>query len=142
LRRLRKASLEQRGITAITGSGVLVTLVFGFTAAVSKGHHFANFTHAEKLLLGFALILFVLSGFLALVTNMPGRIGSLPLDRLRPQSDTVYEPVDTATLEAMIKAIKSIREVNGTKANWLVWAFGFQMLAILTVGATAAAIVF
>lgn len=136
----RKASLEQRGITVITTSGVLVTLVFGFTAAVSKGKHFANFTHAEKLLLGIALILFVLSGFLALVTNIPGRIGRLPLDMLRTKS-SAYEPLDSSTLDAMIKAVQSVRVVNGSKANWLVFAFAFQLLAILTVGGTVVAIV-
>ena len=66
-----KVSLEGRAITLITTSGVLVTLTFGFAAAVAKGKHFGTFDNAEKTALSIALGLFALSAAIALATNFP-----------------------------------------------------------------------
>ena len=51
----RKDSLEKRGITVITTSGALVTLIFAFTSAVAKGHNLGNFTLGEKIAIAVAL---------------------------------------------------------------------------------------
>lgn len=66
-----KASLEQRAITLITTSGVLVTLAFGFAAVVAKGKNFGNFDRAEKVALSVSLFLFACSALIALYTNVP-----------------------------------------------------------------------
>jgi hypothetical protein len=131
----RKASLEQRGITVITASGTFVTLVFAFVTVVQKGHRFNNFTHAEKALLFTALTLFSLAALFGLLTNIPARYGAIPLDLLNPH-ESAQDPIDRGTVEAIIEAAKSIRKVNRDKANWLVWAFLFQLLGIGTLSAS------
>jgi hypothetical protein len=128
----RKDSLERRGITVITASGVFVTLIFGFASSVTKGHHFANFTHVEKVLLGVALILFVLSGFAALTINLPGSIVG---PKLRDVARGAF------SLDAAVEEVESLRDVNGGKANALVVATLLQLLAILTLGGTVGAVV-
>lgn len=129
----RKESFERRGITVITASGVFVTLIFGFAASITKNQHFANFTHAEKVLLAVALGWFLLSGFVALATNIPARIGTVPVAKL---IDSSGDP-----LPLMVEALESLRKVNKEKANQLVIAALCQLIAILTLGGTVIAVV-
>jgi hypothetical protein len=65
--RARKVSLEQRAITVITSSGVLVSLLFGFTAVVDGDEP----TEFGKVLLGAALLFFVAATILSLLANRP-----------------------------------------------------------------------
>jgi len=131
----RKESFEKRGITVITASGVFVTLIFGFAASVTKSHNFANFTFVEKLLLGIALGLFIVAGFIALVTNIPGAINAPLLQ------DRVYRPQDDDTIKKAILEIEDLEKVNASKATCLVVAILVQLLAILMLGGTVIAIV-
>ena len=71
----RKASLEQRGITVITASGAFVTLVFGFSALVTKGVPFTNFSTPEKVFLVAALVLFVSASLFGVAANIPRPMG-------------------------------------------------------------------
>jgi hypothetical protein len=136
----RKTSLEQRGITVITTSGVLVTLAFGFTTAVTKGHRFANFTHLERDLLGVALAFFIAAAICGLLANMPGRIGAFPLATLLPENAADPSP-STTPLDLTVTSVNSVREVNRTKANWLVWALLLQLVAIVALAVTVIVIV-
>jgi len=122
----RKESFEKRGITVITASGVFVTLVFGFGASVTKSHHFANFTFAEKILLAVSLGWFILSGFVALMTNIPARIGTVP-----PR--VVLDAPPERMLRMLVDSLESLRQVNKEKAN--------QLVAIATLGGTVIAVV-
>jgi hypothetical protein len=74
LEEARKESLEKRGITVITASCVIVTLIFAFSAAVAKGNQFGNVNSWEKILLAVALILFILSSLFGLATNRPRNV--------------------------------------------------------------------
>ncbi len=130
----RKESIERRGITVITTSGVLVTLAFGFTTAVTKGKHFLNFTPDEKLLLGIALGLFVVSGFVALLTNMPAKLTLMPLDEIE-------HGILPERIHDIGCAVESVRAVNRDKANSLVVATLLQLVAIAVLGATVMIIV-
>jgi hypothetical protein len=125
-----KASLEQRAISLITTSGVLVTLAFGFTAAVAKGNHFANFTAAERDVLIAALALFVVSAVIALTVNQPKSYAvpdfrdllGIPLER----------KVEGKPLERFHAALKEGRAENDRKALRLTIAFWSQIAAIIT----------
>jgi hypothetical protein len=128
-----KESFERRGVTVITASGVFVTLVFGFASSVTKGHHFANFTYAEKILLAVALGWFIVSGFVALSTNIPARIGTVPGEAFIEKPDRL--------MSLLVEALGSLRAVNREKANQLVVAALCQLVAILTLGGTVIAIV-
>lgn len=130
---VRKESFERRGVTVITASGVFVTLIFGFASSITKSHHFANFTHSEKILLAVSLGWFIISGFVALATNIPARIGTVPSRALiSAQGELVI---------LLVQALDSLREVNREKANQLVVATLCQLVAILTLGGTVIAIV-
>lgn len=130
----RKESFEKRGITVITASGVFVTLVFGFGSSVTKSHHFANFTLAEKVLLAVALGWFIASGFVALMTNIPARIGTVS-----PRN--IFDAPPEHLLQLMVRSLESLRQVNKEKANQLVVAALCQLIAILTLGGTVIAVI-
>jgi hypothetical protein len=131
----RKESLERRGITVITTSGVLVTLIFAFAGAVAKGHHFGGFTFPEKLMIGVSLALFIISGIYGIATNTPRTYAALKLEVLKAgrgavPSDAVSEDI----LQNLIAALGVSRERNDLKAGALSQAIVFQGLAILVVG--------
>jgi hypothetical protein len=124
-----KASLEQRAITLITTSGALVTVAFGFSAAVTKNAKFTNFTSAERAVLVAALVLFAISAVVALWVNQP----------------KAYEVPDFSdvlgirTVEAAPSAIERFEsvltegeELNNAKALWLTIAFSVQLAAIVS----------
>jgi hypothetical protein len=140
LEEARKESLEKRGITVITASGVIVTLIFAFSAAVAKGNQFGNFNSWEKILLGLALTLFIVSSLFGLATNRPRNYGVLPLKTLRGQNEkgqeTPSEPISEETLQEMINVVEVSRERNDVKASALVLSITLQSLAVLVVGIT------
>jgi hypothetical protein len=61
----RAASLEQRAMAAITTSGVLVSLVFGFGTLI-KGKQITGLPDAPRVLLVLALVSFVATAIIAL----------------------------------------------------------------------------
>lgn len=125
-----KASLEQRAITLITVSGVLVTLAFGFTAAITKAASFTNFDLTEKIFLVISLAFFALSALIALTINIPKGY-SVPdfRDLLGIPTD---KPIDGAPLERLHAALTSARGENSAKALRLTYAFCAQLAAIAT----------
>ena len=126
-----KASLEQRAITLITTSGVLVTLAFGFTTAITKSKNFANFTHAEKVVLVVALAFFVVSALIALIVNLPKSYAVPNFSDVLGLSDT---PMERAPLQRLTRVVELGREENNRKAIKLTLAFSAQLVGILTLG--------
>jgi hypothetical protein len=112
----RKESLERRGITVITASGVLVTLAFGFATAVAKGHHYANFTTPEKIVLDIALAVFILSSLFALLTNTPRNYGVPQIDALRSESapqGLPGEEINEQLLGKLLSMLEGVRLSEG-----------------------------
>src|SRR5690348_5642945 len=70
--RTRKASLEARGITVITTSSALSTLLFGLTAGLTTLSRF-RLPPAAKLPLVLTLATFVFAAAFSLAVNMPLR---------------------------------------------------------------------
>ncbi|MFZ1926007.1 MAG: hypothetical protein WAU42_07680, partial [Solirubrobacteraceae bacterium] len=64
----RKASFEQRGIAVVTTAGTLVTLLFGLAALSTSVAKAQQLSGATKTALAYALVLFVASAILALLT--------------------------------------------------------------------------
>lgn len=122
-----KSSLEQRAITLITASGVLVTLAFGFTAAVAKGQHFSNFTPAERIVLVISLALFASSALIALIVNQPK---SYPDPDFRDILGISSTPIEGKPLQRFDIALEEAHLVNDKKALRLTYAFGAQLAAI------------
>jgi hypothetical protein len=140
----RKESLEKRGITAITTSGVLVTLIFAFASAVAKGHHFGTFTLPEKILLGIALLVFVVSAAFGVATNTPRNYGVLSIKLLAGDPNephTPDAPVSKDVLEALVEALQVARERNDTKAIALTAAIALQTVAFFIVGVTIVVVI-
>lgn len=140
----RKDSLERRGITVITASGVLVTLTFGFATAVAKGQHYANFTFAEKTVLDIALALFILAAIFALLTNTPRNYGVPQIDALKEKSiptDSPETPISEDLLLKLISMLKVARHTNDNKARALYISMYVQLLAILMLGVAVGIVV-
>jgi uncharacterized protein with PQ loop repeat len=124
-----KASLEQRAITLITVSGVLVTLAFGFSTAITKSSKHANFTPAERIVLVIALALFAISAILSLVVNMPYHASVPDLSDVLRITDRV---IPGAPLERLDAAIEDVKAHNYFKANLLALAFSVQLAGVAT----------
>lgn len=124
-----KSSLEQRAITLITTSGVLVTLAFGFTAAITKGASFKNFDLTEKSFLVVSLGLFALSALIALTVNMPKGY-SVP--DFRDVLGITDAPIGGKPLERLDAALRNARAENSAKALRLTYAFCAQLAAVAT----------
>jgi hypothetical protein len=123
---MAKSSLEQRAITLITASGVLVTLSFGFSAAVAKGTHFANFTRPERIVLVTALGFFAFSALTALFVNEPEGYSAPEVD------DLITLPANSQFMarQRLSGAIDKARMANGDKATMLVAALWLQLAGI------------
>ena len=138
----RKDSLERRGITVITASGVLVTLAFGFATAVTKGHAYANFTTAEKIVLDIALAFFVLSAIFALLTNTPRNYGVPQIQALSSSSGSEPdEAISEELLGKLISMLETARHSNDNKARALFISMYLQLTAILLLGVAVGIVV-
>jgi hypothetical protein len=129
-----KTSLEQRAITLITASGVLVTLAFGFAAAVTKAKSFTNFDSVERGFLLASLAFFAISALIALGVNFPRGYST-------PEFDDVLginagKEFRRKPLERFDVALKAARKRNSKKAQLLAVGFFFQLLAIITLAVT------
>jgi hypothetical protein len=129
-----KSSLEQRAITLITASGVLVTLAFGFTTAITKGKSFTNFDPVERGFLIASLALFTFSALLALGVNIPRGYSAPDFDDVL--GIDVEKPFIRKPLGRFDVALKAGRERNNKKAQLLAVAFVFQLLAIIALAVT------
>ena len=137
-----KASLEQRAIVLITTSGVLVTLAFGFTAAITKSGRSANFTRPERVILTVAVALFICSAITALTVNVPKGY-DVPdyQDVLLPTAEHSEATVASIPPDRrLLNAISVGRQLNDAKAYRLTYAFGLQLLAIATLGVVVAVV--
>jgi hypothetical protein len=137
----RKASIEQRAMALITVSGVLVTLIFGFSAAVAKGQTFANFTNYERGVLIAALISFIISAVLAVIANRPLVYGIVQLDELLTPDAPRDQPapdisIPQSTFKALVERVDIARENNQAKANFLTAAIVAQLVAVLLLAVT------
>jgi len=141
----RKKSLEQRGITVITTSGTLVTLVFALTTVVQKGKAFEVFLRRERVWLQTSLLLFVIAATLALLVNLPRGYHALQIRDLRlllgiesKHEPSIQESKPQLSNEGahVVIARKQTgvlffaRKLNSFKAWSLVFAIAFEVSAV------------
>lgn len=140
--RATKASLEARGITVITTSGGLVTLLFGLTALATKAAATYTLPVVATDALIVAAVLFVLAACFGLITNWAVdylEASAEGLDELlnRDWADEQEQgQLDVAS--TTIEIIKTYRRRNAMKATWLRVAMGLEILAV--VGIVAAVV--
>lgn len=130
----RKTSLEQRGATVITMSGLLVTLLFGLSAYVPEQARFPVGTGGRAALLC-AIGFLLLAAVLALVSTMP-----LPYGRLRVEDldlpALIAEPTDRARQRVVVTSARLLagtQRLNGLKANMLMAATLAQVMSAVSI---------
>jgi hypothetical protein len=141
----RKASFEQRGLSVVTTSGALATLLFGLAAftATKKSHD--HLPHDARLALVVALILFVVAGILALLTNLPVayEVPSAEMILNLAERDPPHTDVEAQRELAKVYAriVKDAKQKNGQKGWLLFGALLFEVGAILAVAVAVALVV-
>lgn len=135
----RRASFEQRGITVITTSGALATLLLGLGALSTKRSNTFVLPETSEVLLALALLCFAAAAALALMTNVPRRYETVTVDAMRKRlNEKPVRGADAAArdvAEARLKAITTAKARNRTKGYLLFGALGAEVLAVALVGA-------
>lgn len=134
--RERKKSIEARGLSVVTSSGTLATLLFALAALVTGSEGFKLPSGSRPLLVA-SIILFALAGTLGIFTNKPLRYAEPATDWLNKLTQPAVWDKTTATLaarraaEARIASIESFRVKNQTKVNLLTAAIALQVIAVV-----------
>lgn len=132
----RKTSIEARGITIITTSGALVTLLFGLSALFTGAEGYVPPGEVDDLLYG-ALALFVLAGLAGLVTNVPLLYENVkPTELQRVVRDLWADPSDRASKRisaTYVKFVYRAQKLNQIKAYVLLFGLLFQIVAVVLV---------
>lgn len=135
----RKESIEKRGLSVITTSGTIVTLLLGLVTILSKADGFTLVKQARGPLY-VSIVLFATAAVLGLATNLPlPWYGNVDDDAIVKQLNRKpVEPAENAQLRialANMEIFKRARRMNGIKARVLIWA-----MAVEVSGAVALAI--
>lgn len=132
--RNRKVSLEARGVTVISTSSALATLLFALTAGLTATSKF-RLPAPAKLPLLLALITFVFAAAFSLALNVPLRYHEPTPDGLAKlvHHDYWKAPAvigEMRVAEVQITSLTAARSANDLKARLLVGAILFESLAI------------
>jgi hypothetical protein len=139
--RATKSSLEARGITVITTSGGLITLLFGLVAlATNEAATYTLPDPAPVLLIGAALLL-TAAGACGLLTNWALSYREATVDGMNEllqrdwDADLAQGQLDVAA--TIVAIIGTSRDKNDEKANLLRAALVFEILGVICVAAAA-----
>ena len=141
----RKRSFEQRGLAVITTSGVLVSLLFGLTTALTgaAGYHLPH--GSRGWILG-ALVCFVAAAIAAILTNVPLKYSGVTADAL---NKTIDERWQDSAAEAQrevalteVKVIRRAKERNRWKGWALVFAIAAEIAAVVCLAVAIAVILY
>lgn len=144
--RSRKASLEARGITVITTSSTLATLLFALTAGLTAAATF-KLPGSAKLPLFMALASFVIAALLGLLANLPWKYQESTPQGLNKLLDARYWTAPAyigqmRVAQAQISTLAVARVVNTRKARLLLGAIAFELLAVILLAWAIAAILY
>jgi hypothetical protein len=133
--RNRKISLEARGVTVITTSGTLATLLFALTAGLTAAAK-VKLPESAKLPLLLALVAFVIAALSGLATNVPLRYRETTPQGLARLVDAKYwtAPPEVGQLRvaaARVTVIAATRSANGLKVVFLIVAVFAEFLAVV-----------
>ena len=132
--RSRKTSLEARGVTVITTSSALATLLFALTAGLTATSKF-RLPVPAKLPLLLTLVTFVFSAAFSLAANVPLIYREPTPAGLAKLINTDYwsaaaEIGEIRVAEAQVTSLTAARSANNLKAKLLIGAVFFELLAI------------
>jgi lysylphosphatidylglycerol synthetase-like protein (DUF2156 family) len=137
----RKKSLEQRGITVITTSGSLVTLVFASTTLVSKGKEFALLINHENELIITGLWFFVGAAALALFVNLPMFYRGIRGSRFLEILGDPFGNGEERLLKEEVDVLRAARRWNRRKSYALALAIFAEVVAVMFIVISVAYIV-
>jgi hypothetical protein len=143
--RARKGSVEARGISVITTSGVLVTLLLGFGGLV-RGTRDLVLPPIADVTLVCGLAAFVLAAVGALYSNAPLKYAEPRAEDLREWLDPRLWGAEAMAgevraAEARLDVLVAARALNDRKATVLTGAIAAEVVAISLVAVTVVAIV-
>jgi hypothetical protein len=141
----RKSSFEQRGLAVVTTAGTLVTLLFGLAALSTTVGKSDPLRHEEKVWLGVALVLFVLSSIAALATNFPLKYEVVEAKEIEARlNETPIKDGEAARLdvaETEITTLTDAKQKNACKGKMLFLAMVLEVLAVACVGVAIAEVI-
>jgi hypothetical protein len=132
----RKTSFESRGITVITSSSTLATLLLGLVAIATKSSQTFTLPSASQTPLALALVAFTAAAALALFTNLPWVASEANPDGLANILDTdeLWRAGETEALRAVaanrLSVLRSESTVSTRKGWALVVAMLFEAVAV------------
>jgi hypothetical protein len=133
----RKSSIEQRGLSVITTSGALVTLLFGLVSLITKSQTFA-LPKAAHGPIGIAIGFFVCAAILGLLTNIPLFYMTVDPKGLQAIIDRRWQErkasAELRVAATQQKLIERAQSVNSIKAWILVAAMSLEVCAVLLIG--------
>ena len=141
----RKESFERRGITVITTSAALASLLYGLTSVISSAPHTGIPTWARYFLYG-ALFFFGAAAVAAILTNVPLRYRGIKTDRLRElvereEWEKPAPPAERGAAKARLVVLKAARAANNLKGIALLVAVIAEVVAVICVAVSVAIIV-
>lgn len=144
-----KDSLAQRGITVVTTSGTLVTLVFAFTAltTASKASPFRALAPWIRGLFVAGLAGFIVAVALGIAISLPRKYNEVDeggfATMLDPRYWSAADPVEGARAAATARTeiIATFRRDNATNARLLRYAILAEFAAVSLLAGAAAGIV-
>jgi hypothetical protein len=138
----RKTSFEQRGVAVITTSGVLVSLLFGFAAVVTKSNTFVLPVPAKDFLV-VSLVLFVLAAVAGIISNWPLRYLQLEVSELKRFMEPKIwsgssETAARRIAEAQVGVLARARRLNFLKGSALLVGMIFEVSAVISLAMAVA----
>lgn len=135
--RARKASIEARGLSVITTSGALVTLLFALGSLVSGADSHELPTGARWLLIS-ALFLFLGAAIGGIVANFPLRYREVAIPALRSltQPELWNRAGQSGTrrlAEAAVNVLERARDTNAYKVRALLVGLVLEVGAVVAV---------
>jgi hypothetical protein len=133
--RSRKVSLEARGVTVITTSSTLATLLFALTVGLTTAAGF-KLPGPARLPLVLALCAFATAAVLGLMTSIPLRYREPTPSGLAKLVDAKFwtAPPEIGQLRvasARVTILALARAANGLKVRLLLGAIFFELLAVI-----------
>jgi hypothetical protein len=131
----RKVSLEARGVTVITTSSTLATLLFALTAGLTAAPAF-KLPASARLPLVLALCAFAIAAAFALMTSIPLRYQEPTPRGLATLVDKNFwaAPPEIGQLraaEAQVRTLAAARSANGLKVRLLLGAISCELVAVI-----------
>jgi hypothetical protein len=131
----RKASIETRGISVITTSGALVSLLFGLVGLLTGAEHYELPDGAHPWLYA-AMIAFVIAAVAGIVTNVPVFYSGVKTSDLQKAvkgsiwGDTP-DDAERRVAATNVKVLATAKSRNTFKGFVLLAAIVFEVLAVL-----------